>query len=178
MLASLLVLAAEEDPSAINPVIPDEIGEILWGALAFFTLWILMRYWLLPPLMKVREQRRAKEIEDLQAAEDAKVAAEQVRRDYDATIAEARTRAVEVLEEARSAAEAERSAVVGAAETEVAEQRQASMAELESARAAVIAQMGPDVTDLAVAAASKVVDAPLEASAHRGTVESYVEGNR
>lgn len=178
MLASLLVLAAEEDPSAINPVIPDEIGEILWGAIAFFTLWILMRYWLLPPLLKVREQRRAKEIEDLQAAEEANVAAEQVRRDYDATLAEARTRAAEVLEEARSAAEADRSRAVGAAEAEATTQRQAAMAELDAARADAISRMGPDVADLAVTAASKVVEAPLDVAAHRGTVESYVEGNR
>lgn len=178
MPASLLVLLAEEDLSAINPVVPDEIGEIFWGALAFFALWILMRYWLLPPLMKVREQRRAKEIEDLQAAEGAKVAAEQVRRDYDATLAEARTRAAEVLEEARSVAEAARSRAVGAAEAEVASQRQVSMVELEAARVSAINRMGPDVVDLAVAGASKVVDAPLDVSTHRGAVESYVEGNR
>ena len=178
MLASLLVFAAGEDPSAINPVVPDEVGEIFWGAIAFFTLWILMRYWLLPPLLKIREQRRAKEIEDLQAAEEAKVAAEQVRRDYDATLAEARTRAAEVLEEARSVAEVDRARAVAAAEAEVASQRQAAMAELEAARAAAITQMGPDVADLAVTAASKVVDAPLDVSAHRGTVDSYVEGNR
>ncbi|MCO5317618.1 MAG: F0F1 ATP synthase subunit B [Microthrixaceae bacterium] len=178
MLASLLVLAAEEDPAAINPVVPDEIGEIFWGALAFFTLWILMRYWLLPPLMKVREERRAKEIEDLEAAEAARTAAEQVRRDYDTTIAEARTRAAEVLEEARAAAEADRASKVAAAEAEVAAQRQEAMAELEAARAAAIDQMGGDVADLAVTAASKVVDAPLDVASHRGTVQNYVEGNR
>lgn len=178
MLTSLLVLAAEKDPTELNPVVPDEIGEIFWGAVAFFGLWILMRYWLLPPLMKIREQRRAKEIGDLEAAEQAKVAAEQVRRDYDATLAEARTRAAEVLEEARSTAEAERSTKVAAAEAEVATQRQAAMAELEEARAAAVTEMSGDVADLAVTAASKIVDAPVDVAAHRITVANYVEGNR
>lgn len=178
MLASLLVLAAQKDPTDLNPVVPDEIGEIFWGALAFFALWILMRYWLLPPLMRIREQRRNKEIEDLQAAETARSAAEQVRRDYDATLAEARQRAAEVLEEARSAAEADRARAIAAAETEVATRRQEAMAELEAQRSAVISQMGSDVADLAVTAASKVVEAPVDPAAHRATVESYVEGQR
>ncbi|MGI9578165.1 MAG: F0F1 ATP synthase subunit B, partial [Microthrixaceae bacterium] len=108
MLASLLVLAAEEDPTAINPVVPDTIGEIFWGAVAFFSLWILMRYWLLPPLLRVREERKAQVIADQEAAEEAAMAAEDVRRDYDATLAEARAEANTVLEEARAEAEAER----------------------------------------------------------------------
>jgi F-type H+-transporting ATPase subunit b len=167
MLASLLVLAAEEDPTAINPVVPDELGEIFWGAVAFFSLWILMRYWLLPPLLRIREERQAKEIADLEAAESAKAHAEQVRRDYDATMAEA-----------RAEAKAERGRVVAAAESEVAGQRQESMADLEAARARAIEAIGGDVADLAVTAASRVVDAPLDAEAHRSTVERYVEDAR
>ncbi len=177
MLGTVLVLAAE-DPTDLNPVVPDEIGEIFWGAVAFFALWILMRYWLLPPLMRIREQRRNKEIEDLEAAETARSAAEQVRRDYDATLAEARQRAAEVLEEARSAAEADRARAVAAAEAEVAAQRQEAMAELEEQRAAAISQMGPDVAELATTAASKIVEAPVDVASHRSTVESYVEGQR
>jgi F-type H+-transporting ATPase subunit b len=176
MLASALVLAAESDPTDINPVVPDTIGEIFWGAVAFFSLWILMRYWLLPPLLRVREERRAKEIADLEAAEEAKTAAEQVRRDYDATVAEARAEASRILEEARAVAEEQRGAKVAAAESEVAEQRQAAMAELEAARAQAIQAMGGDV--LAVAAASKVVDSELDVGSHRGTVDSYVEESR
>ncbi|MFV0317147.1 MAG: F0F1 ATP synthase subunit B [Microthrixaceae bacterium] len=177
MLSAILVRLAE-DPTAINPVVPDDTGEIFWGAVGFFGLWILMRYWLLPPLMRVREQRRAKEIEDLQAAEEAKVAAEAVKRDYDATISEARQRASSVLEEARAEAEHERAAKISAAETEVAGRRQEAMAELEAARERAVAEMGPDVAELATTAASKVVEAPVDLEAHRGTVQSYVEGNR
>ncbi len=178
MLSAILVRVAEEDPTAINPVVPDELGEIFWGAVAFFSLWILMRYWLLPPLLRVREQRRAAEIADLEAAEEAKVAAEQVRRDYDATLAEARQRASAVLEEARAAAETERAAAISAAETEVAAQRQEAMAELDAARTRAVAEMGPSVAELATTAASKVVEAPVDLEAHRSTVETYVEGNR
>jgi F-type H+-transporting ATPase subunit b len=180
MLATLtaLVQEAAEKTETINPVVPDEIGEIFWGAVAFFSLWVLMRYWLLPPLLRVRAQRREQEQADLEAAAAAEQQAEQVRRDYDATLAEARDEANQIIEMARAAAEHARGEKVAAAETEVAAERQSAMADLDSARTVAVQAMGGDVTDLAVAAASKVVDQPLDVATHRAAVESYVEGAR
>ena len=57
MIGLLAALAAEVPEKVINPVVPDELGEIFWGALAFFTLWVLLRYVCLPPLLKVRAER-------------------------------------------------------------------------------------------------------------------------
>lgn len=173
MLAQLSVLAAEGTKS-INPVVPDNKGELFWGAVFFFLLWILMRYVCLPPLMRVRAQRDLQVQSDLEAAESASSQAEQVRRDYDATLAEARGEASRVLEEARAAAEQRRSQQVAAVETELSGERQAAMADLDRQRAAALGELTGDVADLAVAAASKVVQAPLDASTHRRTVDDYV----
>lgn len=178
IVATLATLAAEGAEKVINPVVPDIVGEIFWGAVSFFTLWVLMRYALLPPLLRVRAQRAEQEQGDLEAAAAAEAQAEQVRRDYEATLAEARSQAHQVLEEARAHAEAERGRKVSAVESEVLAERQASMAELDSARAVAVGQMGSDVAELAVAAASKVVDAPLSTEANRATVESYMEDLR
>ena len=52
-------------------------------------------------------------------------------------------------------------------ETEVAEQRQAAMAELEAARAAALGELKGDVAQLAVSAASKVVQADLDLAGNR-----------
>jgi len=177
-IASLAVLAAEGANADVNPVLPDNPGEIFWSAVGFFSLWILMRYWLLPPLLRVRAQRREQELADRQAAAAAEEQAEQVRRDYDATLAEARAEAHRMLEESRAAAEQERGRRISEVEAELAAERQAAMAELETARSAAVAGLGGDVADLAVAAASKVVDTPLDPSNHRSTVESYVEDAR
>lgn len=175
MLAQLSLLAAEGGEKAVtNPVVPDIKGEIFWGAVFFFLLWILMRYVCLPPLLRVRAQREQQALADAEAAATAESAAEQVRRDYEATLGEARSEAARILEEARARAEAERGQKVAAAETELAAERQAAMADLEQARAAALARLQGDVTDLAVTAASKVVQAPLDPAAHRGTVEEFI----
>lgn len=180
MLAHLSLLAAEAAED-INPVVPDEIGEIVWGAIAFFSLWILMRYVCLPPLLRVRAQREQQVQADREAAAAAEAQAEQVRRDYEATIGEAKTQANQILEEARARAEALRGEKIAAAETDVAQQRQAAMAELDGERSAALGRLRGEVADLAVSAAGKVVQADLDPATHRGTVDDYVNqagGNR
>lgn len=175
MLALLNVLAAEAaEEATINPVVPDNVGEIFWGAISFFGLWILMRYVLLPPLMKVRDQRAQQVLADQEAAAAAEVQAEQVRRDYDATLAEARHQAAGILEEARVAAEARRAEAVRALETELAAERQAAVTELDAARAGALGELKGDVADLAVTAASKVVRSDVDPEAARATVDEYV----
>jgi F-type H+-transporting ATPase subunit b len=173
MLALLSALAAEA-PETINPVVPDEIGEIFWGAISFFGLWILLRYVCLPPLMKVRAERAQKVLADQEAAAAAETAAEQVRRDYDATLAEARAQANSIVEAARLASEEQRSEAVRVAEAEVATERQTAMAELDTARAAALGEIRDDVAALAVSAASKVVQTDLDLAANRATVDEYV----
>ncbi len=173
MLAHLSVLAAESSDK-INPVVPDTIGEIFWGAVFFFGLWILMRYVCLPPLLRVRNQREQQVQADNEAAAAAESQAEQVRRDYEATLGEARTEAGRILEEARAAADERRGQQVAAVEAELAEERQGAMAELDRERAAALGQLKGDVADLAVSAASKVVQTPLDPASHRATVDDYV----
>lgn len=180
MLAHLSVLAAESTET-INPVVPDDLGEIFWGAVGFFGLWILMRYVCLPPLMKIRDQRAQQMLADQEAASAAETQAEQVRRDYDATLAEARAEANRIVETARVAAEQRRSDAVRVVEAEITEQRQAAMAELDAARAEALGQLKGDVAQLAVSAASKVVQADLDVAANQATVDEYVNqssGNR
>lgn len=175
MLALLNVLAAEvAEESTINPVVPDNLGEIFWGALSFFALWIFMRYVCLPPLMKVREQRAQQILADQEAAAAAEVKAEEVRRDYGATLAEARAEATAILEAARAEAEARRAEAVRALETELASERQEAIAELDEARARALGELKGDVADLAVAAATKVVASEVDESAARATVDEYV----
>lgn len=183
MLAQMSVLAAEvvEAKKSINPVVPDELGEIFWGAVGFFTLWILLRYVCLPPLMKVREQRAKQVLSDEEAAAAAETQAEQVRRDYDATLAEARAEANRIVESARAGAEERRSEVLRVADAEVAEQRQATMAELDEAWGTALGQLKGQVAELAVSAASKVVQADLDVSGNQGAVDEYLNdagGNR
>lgn len=156
-----------------NPVIP-EIPEVIWGAIAFFLLLILMWAVCLPPIKKGMRQREEALLADAEAAERAAVEATQVRRDYDATIAEARAEAARVIEEARRASDVRRTEVISAVEAELSVERQAALAEIETDRQAALAQLRGEVGGLAVAAASKVVQRELDTGANQATVDEHV----
>ena len=176
MLAVLSTIAAEGGAHAeevINPVTP-EYPEMIWGGIAFFLLLILMNWVLLPPIKQAMRKRSDQVRGDEEAAERALVDSEQVRRDYDATLAEARAEASRIVDEARQSAEAQRAEIVRAAEDEVASLRQAALAELDAERSAALGSLRTDVAAIAVAAASKVVQQPLDVSANQAVVDQFV----
>jgi len=173
LLAYAGLPAAAEQKETINPVLPDT-PELIWGAIAFFLLLILMWAVLLPPIKKAMRQRDEQINADQEAAERATIEAEQVRRDYDATLADARREAARIMEEAREAGEARRAEIVGDVEAEIAAERQTALAEIEAGREQALGQLRGVVGDLAVSAASKVVQKPLDLGANQATVDAYV----
>lgn len=157
----------------VNPVEPD-VPAMVWGAIFFFILLILMYSVCLPPIRKAIRQRAEQQRLDEETAERARTEAEQVRRDYDATLADAHAEAAQIVDDARAAAEAERSRRVAEVDAELAAERQAVMAELETQRAAALEGLKVDVTSLATAAASKVVDRELDAGAQQAVIDEFV----
>jgi F-type H+-transporting ATPase subunit b len=157
----------------VNPVSFD-VPNMFWGAIFFFALLFLMYTVCLPPVRKAMRQRDEQRQVDEEAAERAGYDAEQVRRDYDATLADARAEAGRIVERARDDAEAERQRKVSEVDTELAGARQALMADLETARAAALEGLKGDVAELASAAASRVVEKPLDAASNQSIVDDYV----
>ena len=178
MVATLAAFLAEEGEvaeEAINPVLP-VTNELVWGAIAFFLLLILMWTVCLPPIRAAMRSREEQVRSDEEAAAKALAEAEGVRRDYDATIAEARSQAAAIIDEARQAAEAERLEVVGAAEAEANEARSRVAADVAAQREAALAAISADIGGLATAAASKVVNRTLDPVANQSIVDAFVTG--
>jgi F-type H+-transporting ATPase subunit b len=173
MLATLSALAAEVAKKPDDPVLPVS-NEIVYGAIFFFLLLIFMWAVCLPPIKKAMRQRDEQVRADEESAERAKTEAEQIRRDYDATLAEARAEGARIVEEARQAADARRTELLAAAEAEVATARHAANAEIETARAAALGELKGDVASIATQAASAVVQRQLSESEQAGIVDEFV----
>lgn len=174
MLATIMSIAADgggETP--VNPVLPT-MPELLWGTGLFLALWILMRYVLLPPVRAVMRQRDEQRLSDEEGAERAKVEAEKVRRDYDATLAEARAHASTTVDEARARGEARRAELTAAAESGAAQIRQAALAEVEAERADVLLGARSQVAELAGTAASKVLGRTVDPAVAQRIAETYL----
>lgn len=172
----MLVLAAEEAGDPPNPVIP-EVNEIVWAAIFFFALWALMKYVLLPPIMRAMEARTETIQGDRDAADAATAALGTTRRDYEASLADARSDANEIIADARARADEQRASLQAEADNEIAEMRRSAQAEIDAARASALEGMRGDVASLAVGAAGAVLGKNLDVSSQQSVIDQALSGN-
>lgn len=180
MLALITVLAeaastdvAEATEEVKNPILPT-VNEMFWALVFFLLLWALMKYVLLPPIMRVMQERADKVRDDLAAAEAAEAARLTKLEQYEAELAGARADAVSLIEQARSEGDEERRRQIAAAEADVAAQRASAAEEIAEAKARARRELSGNITDIAVGAAEAVVQKPLDRTAQSQLVEDYV----
>ena len=171
-----LAADAEEAGDPPNPVIPVE-NEIVWAAIFFFALWALMKFVLLPPILKAMENRASTIQSGKDAADAATAALGSARRDHEATLAEARAEANQILAGARAAADERRAALQAEADAEIAELRRSAQAEIDEARASALSGMRGDVSTLAVGAAQIVLGRDLDAGSQQSVIDQALSAN-
>jgi len=164
---------AEAAEEVSNPILPT-LNEMFWAAILFLALWALMKFVLLPPVLKTMQAREDKVRDDLQAAERAEAERVTQLEQYESALAGARAEAVRLIEDARAEGEAQRRQAITAAEAEIAAQRAAAAEEIAAAKARARAELTGSIADIAVGAASAVVEKPIDRASQVQVVEDYV----
>ena len=175
MVLSTLLLAAETtvEKAPANPILP-VANELFWGAICFFGLWALMKFVLLKPITSTMADRAAKVRDDLDQAERAEAELVSAIEQYEAGLASAKAEATRTIEDARAQADAYRATKLAEAEAQVASLRSAAAEEVLTAKADAMAQLRGGVAQIAVDAASAVVQKPLDPAAQMQVIEDYV----
>lgn len=156
-------------PQTGNPLVPNWI-EVIWGAIAFFLVFIVLWRVLLPRISKTLEERTEAIEGGIQRAEEARADADRMAAQYTAQLAAARhdaarqrEQAIEegarILAERRAAAEAEARRIIEAAHAQV-----------EADRMQAFASLRAEVGALAVELASKIVGESLADEARQSRV--------
>lgn len=173
LLGSASPALAAEEGSKVDLLTPHG-GLMLWTLLIFIGLFFILSRYAFGPITKAVEARE-------QALQDAIDQAKKDREEAARILAEHRTQ----LEGARSEAQhiiAEGRAVGEKLRTEMLEETRAQQQdllerarrEIASERDLAIAQIREEAVDLALAAASKVIEKNLDDSANRKLVEGYL----
>ena len=173
MLFSLLAADAEEAAEASNPILP-WTNELFWGGLSFAALFLLVNYVLLPPVQRARNDRAATIRADKDAAESARSKAASATAEVDDQLVGVRTEASTIIDEARAEAEAERQRLVARAEREVDAMKEIAEGEIGREREEAMEALRPQVADLAVGAASRVMNRQIDAAAARPVVDRFL----
>ncbi len=174
MLFASLLLAAEEEASGVDLLIPDlrELGAaIIAFGIVFFFIW----KYAIPAFNEMIENRQAAIKANLEAAEAEKEQAASLRSDYEASIAGARAEATKIVEDARQAGESARADIVARAESEAEDIKTRAGQELESERERAVASMRREVAGLSIDVAEKLVGRNLDRASQQALVDQFID---
>jgi F-type H+-transporting ATPase subunit b len=158
---------------APKPILP-ATNEIVWGAISFVLLFGLLGKFAYPAIKKSMEERTEKIRNSLDDAERAKVDAEGVLAEYNRQLADARAESARIIEEARVQAEQVRRDLIAKAEADATELRQRTAEQATAERERVMGELRSQVSELAIELAEKVVESNLDREANKRLIENYI----
>ena len=170
----LIYLAAEAGETEHNPIIP-LWQELVLGSIAFaLFFFVLMKF--VFPRMEQTFRARVDAIEGgIKRAEEAQAEANQLLEQYRAQLAEARTEAARIRDEARADAEGIRQDVLAKAREESDRIIAAGNDQLNAQRESILRQLRTEVGTLAVDLASRIVGESLhDETRQKGIVERFL----
>jgi len=174
MLFASLLLAAEEEASGADLLIPDlrELGAaIVAFGIVFFFIW----KYAVPAFNEMIENRQKAIKADLEAAEAEKEQAASLKADYEASIAGARNEATKIVEDARQAGESARADIVARAESEAEEIKARAGQELDAERDRAVVAMRREVAGLSIDVAEKLVGRNLDRTSQQALVDQFID---
>ncbi|GIF03082.1 F0F1 ATP synthase subunit B [Actinoplanes siamensis] len=171
----LTYLAAEAaETTEHNPIIP-AWEEIVVGSIAFAVLCFVLMKFVFPQMEKTFRARVDAIEGGIKRAEAAQAEANELLEQYRAQLAEARTEAARIRDEARADAEGIRQDVLAKAREESDRIIAAGNEQLAAQRESIVRELRAEVGTLAVDLAGKIVGEALADEARtRGTVERFI----
>ena len=167
-------LAAEEGGEAAAE--PFQIN-LFWIIVAFSTFilfFFLIREFALAGLQSTLEDRRERIEQGLKDAEQARRDRESAEQERLAALQEARREANEIINRAQKVAAETREQDIAATREELARMKERATVEIEAEKQRAIAELRGEVTDLALAAAGRVVGDSMTSDRQRKLVADFL----
>lgn len=170
----ITLLAVAEDASGADLLVPAP-PELIWGFVAFLLLMAAMSKLVFPKANQTLEDRAAA-IQGKMEEADAQLAdAERSKAEFDAQIADAKGSANQIVEQAKTDAEAVRADIVARAEDEAAQMLEKARTDVAAERDRLLSELRTQVGTLSVELASRIVERELDAATHQSLVDEYIQ---
>jgi F-type H+-transporting ATPase subunit b len=173
-IVTALPLAAQEAEAPKGGLLTPSAGLMFWTLAIFLIVLFILSRFAYPKILEAVEARD-------KALEDALAAAKKDREDAAALLAEhrkaiesARDEAQKIIVDARASGEKVRADVIEQAHKEQQTMLERARAEIIAERDRAMAELRRQTVDLAVRAASKVIERNLDPESNRAIVESFL----
>ncbi|WP_069132438.1 F0F1 ATP synthase subunit B [Rhodohalobacter halophilus] len=149
-------------------------GFAIWVLISTVVFLVLMQKFLVPPIMKALDERENRIKDSLESAEKAIAKAEQISKDNDKALKEAEIAAQKIRKEALEDAEVLRSEKIEKARNDADKILSDAKAAIEQEKQRAMAELRKEVSDLAIEAASRIIDAELDKTRNKKLVDSFI----
>jgi len=155
-------------------LIKPSVGLIFWKSIAFLLfLYVLYRYgW--GPITESMEQREEEIDSSIRRAEEALKEAQEMQKENKEARREAEQEAQKILRGARESAEELREEEEAKTRKRIQQMQEQAQAEIEREKQAALQELRDEVADLAIEAASKVVQEDLDDDRQRRIVNDFI----
>ena len=157
------------DQLGLNPRI------LLIQAVGFIVLYLLLRRFLFGPIQNVLEQRRMQVESSLDRAAEERQQAESLRADYEKHLAQIREEGRARIQEAVREGQEAREATLADARKQAEDILGRARAEIDLETRQAMLQLRQQVVDLAIEAARKVIRESLDEARHREVVDRAIK---
>ncbi|MBP2652695.1 MAG: atpF [Firmicutes bacterium] len=140
----------------------------------FIILVVILTWVAYKPLMKALADRQARIADSLETAEREKTAAEELKKEYQEQLAQARTQAQAIVEKATKLAEQTKDEILQEARAEHARLLKEAQQEISRERERALTQLRAEVVSLSIAAAGKVIGHNIDDSVNAALVTDFI----
>lgn len=150
-------------------------GTLIAQIVNFLILVAILAKFAYKPLMKALDDRQNKIADNINAAEQDRQEAEQLKLQYKQQLVEARGQAQAIVEKAEKLAEEAKEEILKEARVESARILKAVQEEVARERELALAQLRGEVVTLSMAAAAKIIEKNMDSEANAHLVASFIE---
>ena len=141
----------------------------------FLILVFILKKIFYKPVFQAMEDRQARIMNNLETADRDRAAAEELKREYQEQLAQARTQAQAIVEKATKLADQAKDEILQEARAEHARLLKEAQEEIARERERAVAELRNEVVSLSIAAAGKVIGKNLDSQANAKLVSEFID---
>ncbi len=145
-------------------------SQLFWLFISFFMLYFVIAKVAVPPLMGIAAKRKQTVDEDLSLAQSLKTQAESARENYERTLAEARSRSQQLIDDAMQAQKAQAEKTSQMLDKQIAAKLAEATQRINSSKITLMENLTPTTTELTQLIVEKLISSPPNSDKVRNVI--------
>lgn len=149
--------------------------ELAFQLINTFLVFLILKKFLFKPVMNVMEAREKDIKENLAQGEKTKREGLSLKKEYEDKVSSAKNEGQEIIKQATLRAEQKEAEIISTAKEEAHSIKERASKDVEQERQKVMNEIKDDISDIALLAASKVIEKDIDKSKHKELINNFIK---